>query len=64
MHAPFVVVLSLLLALSACSRDEPPPPAPKLFAEQRDALDQAKGVGALQLEAAEQQRKAMEEQTR
>ncbi|OHC83504.1 MAG: hypothetical protein A3J99_06205 [Sideroxydans sp. RIFOXYD2_FULL_59_7] len=63
MHAPFVAVLSLLLALTACSRDEPPPPAPKLFAEQRNALEQAKGVGALQQEAAEQQREAMEQQT-
>jgi hypothetical protein len=64
MHAQVAVILSLILALSACSRDEAPPPAPKLFAEQRNALDQAKGVGALQQEAAEQQRKAMEEQTR
>jgi len=63
MLAPVVVALSLILTLSACSRDEPPPPAPKLFAEQRDALDKAQDASAVQLEAAEQQRKAMEQQT-
>jgi len=63
MRPRIAVILSAALALGACSRDEPPPPVPKLFAEQRDALDQAKDVSAMQLEAAEQQRKAMEQQT-
>lgn len=63
MRAQIAVILSASLLLCACSRDEPPPPAPKLFAEQRDALDKAKDVSAIQLEAAEQQRKAMEQQT-
>ncbi|MHB1115519.1 hypothetical protein [Sideroxydans sp.] len=63
MLAPFAIAASLILTLGACSRDEPPPPVPKLFAEQRDALDKTKDVSAMQLEAAEQQRKAMEQQT-
>jgi len=63
MLAPFAIAVSLILTLSACSRDEPPPPVPKLFTEQRDALDQAKEISAIQLEAAEQQRKAMDQQT-
>lgn len=64
MRAQIAVILSATLVLSACNRDEPPPPVPKLFAEQRDALDKAKDASAIQLEAAEQQRKAMEQQTR
>jgi hypothetical protein len=63
MLAPFAIAASLILTLTACIRDEPPPPVPKLFAEQREALDKAKDVSAMQREAAEQQRKAMEQQT-
>lgn len=58
-----IVILCAALVLAACSRNEPPPPAPKLYTEQRDALDQAKEVSTMQLEAAAQQRKAMEQQT-
>lgn len=64
MRPHIAVILSATLLLGACERDAPPPPVPKLFTEQRDALDQAKDVSAMQLEAAEQQRKAMEQQTR
>ncbi|MBU0688728.1 MAG: hypothetical protein KJ850_10380 [Gammaproteobacteria bacterium] len=64
MRPPIAVILFATLLLCACSRSDTPPPAPKLFEAQRDALDKAKEVGALQLDAAEQQRKAMEQQTR
>ena len=57
------VILSATLLLYACDRNEPQPPVPKLFEEQRDALDKAKQVGAEQMEAAEQQRKMIEQQT-
>jgi hypothetical protein len=63
MRPHLAVILSAALLLGACDRDAPQPPAPKLFVEQRDALDKAKDVSAQQLEAAEQQRKAMEQQT-
>jgi hypothetical protein len=62
MRHPIAAILFAALVLAACSRDETPPPAPKLFAEQRDALDRAKDVGTTQLEAADQQRRAMEQQ--
>jgi hypothetical protein len=61
---PYIaVILTIGLLLSACSRNDSPPPTPKIFIEQRDALDKAKEVGAMQQEAAEQQRKAIEQQT-
>lgn len=63
MRPHIAVILCTSMLLGACSRSEPPPPAPKLFEEQRNALDKAKDVSAMQLEAAEQQRKAMEQQT-
>lgn len=63
MRFRIAAILSAALVLGACNRDEPPPPVPKLFAEQRDALEQAKGVNAIQMEAAEQQRRALEQQT-
>ncbi|MBU1215200.1 MAG: hypothetical protein KKA63_08180 [Gammaproteobacteria bacterium] len=62
MRTHIAVILGFTL-LCACSRNDTPPPAPKLFEEQRNALDKAKDVGAMQLDAAEQQRKAMEQQT-
>lgn len=64
MRRHIAVILSATLLLCACSRSDTQPPAPKLFEAQRDTLDKAKEVGAMQLEAAEQQRKAMEQQTR
>ncbi|MFH2134342.1 MAG: hypothetical protein ABII81_04080 [Pseudomonadota bacterium] len=64
MRPRIAVILSASLLLCACDRSATPPPAPKLFETQRDALDKAKEVGALQLEAAEQQRQALEQQTR
>lgn len=64
MRCHIAVILTATLLLCACSRSDTQPPAPKLFEEQRDALDKAKEVGAMQLEAAAQQRKSMEQQTR
>lgn len=53
-----------LLLLSACSpgNDAKAPP-PKLFEEQRDALDKAKTVNSAQQQQDEEQRKAIEKQT-
>lgn len=63
MRPHIAVILSIPLMLCACDRNEPAPPAPQLFETQREALDQAKQVGAMQRDAAEQQRQAMEQQT-
>jgi len=54
------IILSALL-LSACGQKEETPP-PKLFEDQRNVLDKAKDVNALQQEEAEKQRKAIEQQ--
>lgn len=55
-----IAALCTLVLLSACDNQ---PPAPKLFEEQREALDQAKSVEETQQQQAEEQRKAMEQQT-
>ncbi|MBI4808991.1 MAG: hypothetical protein HY799_08600 [Nitrosomonadales bacterium] len=54
-------ILSIIL-LNACSLGDNEAPPPKLFEDQRQALDKAKGVSAMQLEEAEKQRKAIEQQ--
>lgn len=54
--------LCALLLLAACKPDNEPP-APKVFKEQRNALDDAKATGDEQQKQAEEQRKAMEQQT-
>ncbi len=64
MRPHIAVILGATLLLCACNRSEPQPPVPKLFEAQRDALDKAKDVSAMQLDAAEQQRKVIEQQTR
>jgi hypothetical protein len=54
----------LLLSLSACGPNESAKPSPpKLFEEQRDALDKAKTVAGTQQKQDEEQRKAVEQQT-
>ncbi|MDD2700263.1 MAG: hypothetical protein PHH36_03400 [Sideroxydans sp.] len=63
MRSYIAVILSVTLLLSACERSDTQPPPPKLFEAQRDALDKAKQAGAMQQDAAEQQRKAIEQQT-
>lgn len=55
--------LCALLLLAACKPGNDQPPAPKLFEEQRNALDKAKAADAEQQKQAEEQRKAAEEQT-
>lgn len=56
--------LCALLLLAACSPDKKEDiPQPKLFEEQRNALDQAKAVNAEQQKQDEAQRKAVEQQT-
>ncbi len=60
------ITLCTLLLLAACGKsekEEVPAPPPKLFAEQQEALDQAKTVNATQQEQDEKQRKAIEQQT-
>ena len=56
------VTVALLLLLSACSPSNTTP-LPKLFNEQRDALDQAKTIEAAQQQQAEKQHKAIDQQT-
>lgn len=51
------------LSLCACSPNSAPTPAPKLFKEQRDVLDKAKGVDELQQKQFEEQQKTLEKQT-
>jgi len=59
------LTLCALLLISACSpsNSEKSPP-PKLFADQRDALDKAKTVGATEQKHSEEQQKAVDEQTK
>jgi hypothetical protein len=54
--------LCALLLLAACSPNDNTTPAPKLFKEQRDVLDEAKGVGGIVQQQSEEQRKAAEKQ--
>jgi len=60
-----ITTLCALLLLGACSPsngDKTPPP--KLFAEQREALDKSKTVAPEQEKHDEEQRKAVDEQTK
>jgi len=56
-------LLCTILLLAACSPNDNEPPAPKLFEDQRDALDKAKAVDAEQQKQDEERRKALEQQT-
>ncbi len=58
-----VTLLCTILLLSACSPSDDKTPPPKLFADQREALDKAKAVAAEQQKALEQQQKEVEKQT-
>jgi hypothetical protein len=56
--------LCLLLLLGACGPDKNEgSPQPKLFEEQRNALDQAKAVNVEQQKQDEAQKKAIDQQT-
>ena len=57
-----VPLLCTLLLLAACSPNDNETPAPKLFKDQRDALDKAKAVEPAQQKQDEEQRKAIEQQ--
>jgi hypothetical protein len=55
-------LLSTILLLSACGQSDNQP-APKLFQEQREALDKAKAVAPALQQQEEEQRKATEQQS-
>ena len=59
------LALCTALALSACGPNNSGKPTepPKLFEEQRDALDKAKAVPGVEQKQDEEQRKAIEKQT-
>lgn len=61
MNIRTVIILSPLFLLAACGPGDSAPP--KLFEQQREALDKAKAVEGMQQEQAEKQRKEMEQQT-
>jgi protein involved in sex pheromone biosynthesis len=55
-----IVALCALMMLGACSPGNNETPAPKIFKQQRDALDKAKAVEPAQQQQDEAQRKASE----
>jgi major membrane immunogen (membrane-anchored lipoprotein) len=57
------VFLCTLLLLGACGQSDAQP-APKLFKDQRDALDKAKTIDPAMQKQDEEQRKAIEQQTK
>ena len=57
-----LLIACLTLLLSACGQNDSQP-APKLYAEQRGALDKARAVEAQQKQQNEAQRTAVEQQT-
>lgn len=62
MTYPIATLLCAILLLSACSPNDNEPPAPKLFEDQRNALDKAKAVDPALQQQEEERRKALEEQ--
>jgi major membrane immunogen (membrane-anchored lipoprotein) len=56
-------LLCALLLLGACGKSDNPP-VPKLFKDQRDVLDKAKTVDPAMQKQDEEQRKAIEQQTK
>ncbi|HAF44041.1 MAG TPA: hypothetical protein DCK83_03650 [Gallionellaceae bacterium] len=57
-----ITSILFIFLLNACGQKEDTPP-PKLFEDQRNALDKAKDVNTTQQEEAEKQRKELEKQT-
>lgn len=60
-HTTFLLCACLLLG--ACGQSDNPP-APKLFKDQRDVLDKAKIVDPAMQKQDDEQRKAIEQQTK
>jgi hypothetical protein len=56
--------LTLLYACEKAPSPPNPPPVPKVFATQRDALDKAKAVEGQVLNAADAEKKQIDEETR
>lgn len=56
------LALFTILLLNACNPSDTTP-SPKLFKEQRDALDKAKAVDPALQQQSEEQRKTIEQQT-
>ncbi|OIR07684.1 hypothetical protein GALL_99660 [mine drainage metagenome] len=57
------VLLCASLLLGACGQGDNPP-APKLFKDQRDALDKAKAIDPAMQKQDDEQRKSIEQQTK
>ncbi|MEQ1913617.1 MAG: hypothetical protein ABL855_00855 [Sideroxydans sp.] len=60
---PYFAATCSLLLFTACDSKTEPTPAPKIFQEERQILDQAKAAAAEQEKQAEEQRKAIEKLT-
>jgi hypothetical protein len=58
-----IALLCTILLLSACGKSENQSP-PKLFQDQREALDKAKAVGPALQQQSEEERKQIEQQTK
>ena len=62
-----IILMGMALALAACGekpQSPPPQPAPpKLFQQERGALDKAKGVGQTEAKSAEDLKQEAEKQT-
>lgn len=58
-----IAILCALSLLSACNPNNGEKTPPKIFEEQRDALDKAKAVDGAQQNQDGEQRKAIEQQT-
>lgn len=56
------LLCTTLLLLIACGPNDNEPPPPKLFEDQRDALDKAKALDPALQKQDEEQRKAIEQQ--
>ncbi len=63
MTRPTLALLCLIPLLHACGQSDSQP-APKLYQEQRNALDKAKAVDPMVQKLDEEQRKALEQQSK
>ncbi len=58
-----IPVLAMLLVLAACDKAKDQQDAPKLFEDQRAMLDKAKNMDSTLQQQADEQKKAMDQQT-